>query len=149
MIYDRGGASLSHWGVERNKDSLSILNFTRKFFINSARRTGSSGQLPRWPRWASNLTGPMEATVYQHCSCCLPHSLSLSLALTYALHMRASFIFGSSCRCFCCRLLSLFTVVTICDLLFLFIFRFSVGLGVLDIQRGLWGLNGVLKQGEG
>lgn len=74
--------SLSRWGVERNKDSLSILNFTRKFFINSARRTGPSGQWPRWPRWASNLTGAMEATVYQQCCCCLSHSLPLSLSRT-------------------------------------------------------------------
>lgn len=48
-------APLSQSGVRRNKDSLSIFNFTRKFFINSARRTGPLGQWPP-PRWATSLS---------------------------------------------------------------------------------------------
>lgn len=121
--------SLSHSGVERNKDSLSILNFTRKFFINSARRTGPPGQCLRCPRWALNSTGAT-ATVYQlyvydrQCACCL----ALSPSTTHAgrLYFRQ---FVSS------MLLIVVSLHGRDDLWPTFSFYFSVGLGVLSTYR--------------
>lgn len=106
-------APLSQSGVRRNKDSLSIFNFTRKFFINSARRTGSLGQWPL-PRWATSLS----VQRVQPAMLLLSRSHLTHYTCGQVLFSSLSLVFVD---CW------LFTAVTICDLLFLFcVFSFWI-----------------------